>query len=294
MAEPGRRDAPSALEPPYDHGHPHFRFDAFWSRLRRGRRGGHELLAVAAADWRLPVPAIIAILLMPVVVCLVPIVAAGTSQGVYKVITMEDGPYEWAQFAFFLLAALLAAGLCVRHLRERQFSLGLLLGGATAALLFVAAEEIAWGQRLLGLEVSAAFSEINTQDDLTLHNIREVQDLFKWVLLVVGLYGTVAPMVAYRDRWLPRWRLWVSALVPHPVLIPSFAVMFVWRVYRNLFVAPEPLRFVVQRFAEVTELVLAIAIVLFFFSQLRNPVRAQEDVAEPDASKVRSRLLTRS
>jgi hypothetical protein len=255
-----------------------FRFDGFGARLRRGRAGITGAVRDAGEDWRLTPAAIVAILLMPVVVCGIAIGAAAVDPEVYKFLTMEDGPYEWAQFALFLFGAGLAVAVARRWYRHGRRLLTGLFAVAALGLVFVAGEEISWGQRLLGLQTPDGLAAVNTQDELTVHNIREVQDVVKWVLLMVGLYGTVAPMIAYRDRWLSRWREHVIGWVPHPVLIPSFAVLLVWRVYRNLFAAPEALQFAALRFAEVTELVLAIAIVLFLVLQLRVPLTSSAAV----------------
>ena len=59
-------------------------------------------------------------------------------------------------------------------------------------------------------------------------------------------------------------------IVPHVSLVPYFAMLLIWRCYRNLFEAPKGFYFVVAEYNEVMELVLAIGFFLFMLHQLRR------------------------
>lgn len=111
-------------------------------------------------------------------------------------LTREDGPVEYATFACFLVASILA-GLAARRVRADRTRL--LAVGALALVLFVAAgEEISWGQRLLGVETPAVLVDGNQQDELNLHNVDGLQD--KAVLAQVGVALGGALLAAFVRR----------------------------------------------------------------------------------------------
>ncbi|MET0342617.1 MAG: hypothetical protein ABW252_16550 [Polyangiales bacterium] len=129
----------------------------------------------------------------------------------------EDGWAEWATFAAFVGAACVAA-LGVRRARRWDLARVALLGlGAFA--LFVAGEEISWGQRILGFRPPALFLARNYQQESNLHNLlKDIVDT-RWMVFVIAAgYGVVAPYVAYVTR-LPR------ALAPEITLLPWFALV---------------------------------------------------------------------
>jgi len=73
---------------------------------------------------------------------------------------------------------------------------------------------------------------------------------------------------------LPRHRETISMLVPHYALAPYFFLLFVWRIYRNLFEVPRKYYFAIQDYNEVFELILAVGFFLFMFFQSRR-IRAK-------------------
>src|SRR5688500_6247059 len=73
------------------------------------------------------------------------------------------------------------------------------IGDALVALfcIFVAGEELSWGQRLIGYTPPAAFLEHNTQQELNLHNFRDLLGRPKWLLAgILAGYGLLVPAVA--------------------------------------------------------------------------------------------------
>ena len=91
--------------------------------------------------------------------------------GLYEVLTQEDHWVEYLTAVWFLVGGLLLVGtaLAERSWRRR----GVYVLGA-AALLFVAGEEISWGQRILGFATPDALAALNRQDEFNVHNIRYV------------------------------------------------------------------------------------------------------------------------
>ncbi|WP_405228152.1 hypothetical protein [Lentisalinibacter sediminis] len=139
----------------------------------------------------------------------------------YYRIVQEDHWLEWATVWAFLLAAAAAAWAAHhqwwRHRRVPWFVLGLGL-----FCVFVAGEEISWGQRLLGFTPPEYFLTDNFQQELNLHNV-VASDLrqLAFQLIVLG-YGVALPLAAAipaTGRLLSK----LAIVAPHPALMPAFA-----------------------------------------------------------------------
>lgn len=138
-------------------------------------------------------------------------------------ITAEDGLLEWSQFAAFVVAAAFSAAAAVNFHRADRHLLALAYAGLALAAVFVAGEEISWGQRLLGYHAPEPFASHNAQDELNAHNL----DLayippFGRLQLLAGGYGSLATLVFHS---IPRGarRLEWEYLAPPLFLVPAFA-----------------------------------------------------------------------
>lgn len=120
---------------------------------------------------------------------------------------------ERLTFVLLALGAVVALGLGWR--RRRDTLTGLFFLGMAAALFVGAGEEVSWGQRALDIETPEWLSEINSQDEINLHNTLELLTDFstnKALELGAFAFGVVGPLAARRGR------------VPLPalVLVPGF------------------------------------------------------------------------
>ena len=178
--------------------------------------------------------------------------------GLFSFLTSEDSLLEWLQFAAFATASLFGLLLARALLRA-----GRLLPAAAYLLFafgcfFSGGEEIAWGQRLLGLETPEDLARINDQGEITAHNISTALTVFNTLMLVVGLYGAVA--WAMRTRAGRHVRTF-DLFVPPFFLAPAFFVLFAYRLIRFT-VLPEPVHTVVV-LGEWPEFCLAFALAAF-------------------------------
>ena len=140
----------------------------------------------------------------------------------------EDGPIESLTALFFGLAGLgffvvLARSTFLREKRGRwRYLFTLAWAGA---LLFAMAEEISWGQRILGFETPQALKDANFQDEFTLHNIYlEIGDWsVQWFSLQFMTFvpGVFLPLLA-TTRWV---RCLIQKLA-FPVVPLGFAPLF--------------------------------------------------------------------
>src|SRR5262249_49682174 len=158
-------------------------------------------------------------------------------------------------------ACVAGAGVAIKRWRAGHMWQGLLYVGFALALLFIAGEEIAWGQRLIGLQTPEQLSAINHQHELTLHNIQRVQDAFKLMLLLAGVYGSLAYFVNKSIRVEESWDQAQYLLIPPLFAAPAFLILLGYKLAR-LAVWRTP-GFTVTRFAEWPELCFAFAVFLW-------------------------------
>jgi len=190
-------------------------------------------------------------------------------QDTYDALVMEDGPVEWASFAVYVVAALVAL-LVVRRMQRRQQVLwALLYVVVAAAFVFIASEEISWGQRQLGFAGPDVLVENNKQSEANLHNLLSRYRLHL-VYILVGLYGAgVGRALVRRVRPL---REWTWLLTPPPWQRWYFGVVVLvygWFDYMNPLLerlfgpGVNPKAAGLSRLQEVAELALGIGFLLF-------------------------------
>lgn len=144
--------------------------------------------------------------------------------GLYYQSVQEDQALEWASFwSFFIAGGVFALGAW----RQRRTTRALpwFLAGLALFSLFVAMEEISWGQRVFGLQPPDYFLAQNYQQEINLHNLASSDlRLFAFRAIIIG-YGVLLPVGASFPsirRLLDR-----VAVVPPPIeLAPSMLAMF--------------------------------------------------------------------
>ena len=197
----------------------------------------------------------------------------GAGDPFYLLAVREDSLVEWltalSYFGVFLVAGMLAIRLSLtrHHLLAAFFALIGVCG------LFVALEEISYGQRLLGFATPPPVAAHNRQDEMTLHNLDLVERLFfTLVPLAVGLFGLLGLVLAGMRRWLDGGALqMLSLLVPPWFLASWFVPVAVFALYATFFWGE--LALVEWQDQEPLEGVLAfgfLAYVLRTLAQVRN------------------------
>lgn len=92
-----------------------------------------------------------------------------------KVLLTEDGLIETATVGMYLWAA--ATLFPVKN--KKLFDYFIL-----AITIFIAGEEISWGQRILGFETSEWWKTLNPQEETTFHNL-VIGGLFVWFCMII-------------------------------------------------------------------------------------------------------------
>jgi hypothetical protein len=136
----------------------------------------------------------------------------------------EDQALEWASFWSFFVAGGVFAVAAWRQ-RRMTGALPWFLVGLALFCVFVAMEEISWGQRVFGHRPPDYFLAQNYQQEINLHNLAGTKlRLFAFRGIILG-YGVLLPLVAFVP--IARRLLERLAIVPPPVgLTPSMLAMF--------------------------------------------------------------------
>ncbi|OGQ19810.1 MAG: hypothetical protein A2138_07375 [Deltaproteobacteria bacterium RBG_16_71_12] len=191
---------------------------------------GAALVPAHRAAWQDGLPALVAVVLLDaIVVTFVGIAAA--DEKAWSRLAREDGVVEWATVAAFLGAGALHVALARRKWRHATPPPRLELA-ARAALalfcLFVAGEEISWGQRLFAFKPPDAFLERNYQQELNVHNVLMDEAGLgfalesKHVVAFLAIAFVVALPLFVRTRLLSGAR----AVAPPLALLPAGLVVF--------------------------------------------------------------------
>ena len=135
----------------------------------------------------------------------------------YMAIVGEDRILEWTQVGLFLAAALLCFRISVRYFGSPGYWMGAAFLAAGVLLVFVAGEEISWGQRLFGWETPAEWRSRNIQGETTIHNDSMLRWIFHTLMMLIGVYGASAPFLYAMSR---RTEL-PEAIVP-PMFLSSY------------------------------------------------------------------------
>jgi hypothetical protein len=143
----------------------------------------------------------------------------------YIVATYEDLLGEWAQVFLFAITMILAARQAIISARFRLF-----FSLLAFACLFVAGEEISWGQRLFDVQTPDFFNEHNLQQETNLHNFLTgpISTVMKQALeyaiaaALIG-YGVVYPGLL---RLRMRAALWLEnkGLAAPPLYLSPFFI----------------------------------------------------------------------
>lgn len=149
----------------------------------------------------------------------------------YIALMEEDSIGEWVTFYAFALSGI----LIITHLwssRKEEFRIlspVFLIPAAVAAFcLFVAGEEVSWGQRILAFKPPDLFLEQNYQQELNIHNLFKGDGLWgiqieskHLVMLIAFVYGILFPLTT---RFLPPLKK-LSHLAPDLYLMPYFILV---------------------------------------------------------------------
>lgn len=217
-------------------------------------------IAASAEEWGISPRVAWMITLLPIIVAAT-VLMSYVSRPVYRFVTKEDGPIEWAQFLCYAAVCVFSVGIAYKRFKAGHPWQALMFAGFAFANFFIAGEEIAWGQRIFDIKTPDDLKAINAQGEITVHNIGRIQDIFNLIMFLAAGYGAVA---YFANKQMQVERYWDQArhlLVPALFLVPSFLVAFAYKFIRYTVVRSPG--FTVTRYAELAELCLAFGFLVF-------------------------------
>ena len=87
----------------------------------------------------------------------------------FDLLKLEDGPLEWLQFAEYFISSLFGILIFFKSKKRKSINsfIWLIL---SAFCFFIAAEEISWGERIIGFSLNS-LTEVSIQSETNLHNL---------------------------------------------------------------------------------------------------------------------------
>jgi hypothetical protein len=158
------------------------------------------------------------------------------SYDLFYEVVKEDGIAEYLTVIFLLAGSVIFGLKAFRAFRAKNRKRLLISVLAVLAFVFVAGEEISWGQRLLSLETGDFFMEHNYQREIGLHNLElwgvNLNKLIfsQLMFIVLGLYFIILPFLVRKWNWarktiqdfdlpLPQWHHVVVLLVQNAIVL---------------------------------------------------------------------------
>lgn len=141
------------------------------------------------------------------------------------VYTSEDSLVEYATVLPLIAALFVAISYMLKLMARRSWMFLVCMLFAAVFSIFVAGEEISWGQRLFHIESSAYFKEHNAQQETNLHNMiidgeKVNKIIFTWLLgLIVGFYLLLLPYLYQVKPKVAQFINWAGIPIPHRVQI---------------------------------------------------------------------------
>ena len=142
----------------------------------------------------------------------------------------EDGFIEYSTVVLLLASVVLVFFRWKKFRSTQTWKFTLVSWLIIVTFLFVAGEEVSWGQRIFNLETTDYFKEHNTQEELNLHNLMvgdvKINKLIFGLILTTAIliYTVLVPILYTRftgikrllDAWyipVPSWRQSISYVV---------------------------------------------------------------------------------
>jgi hypothetical protein len=150
---------------------------------------------------------VVAYMVLALAAYLLPLVLYQIAPVTYVRLITEDSFAEWGTVVAWLGVATMVAALLVREPDLRGPGMVML----AIVAVFLAGEEMSWGQRLLGIAPPRFFQSHNRQGELNFHNLVRASQL-GLINVAIASWSFVASPLAL--VWAPMRRLFAAFAVP--------------------------------------------------------------------------------
>lgn len=148
-------------------------------------------------------------------------------------IAKEDHLIENFQAIFLFFSGILSLFIAKAYLKKSMI-ISILFFLAAVGLIFVAGDEISWGQRILRIATPEYIGRSNAQNEITVHNYMAFHGSVHFLFLLIGIYGSIMFIVyKYFGKTLGRFR-YFYVLIPPAYLFPFFFAGFLYNFVISL------------------------------------------------------------
>jgi hypothetical protein len=177
-------------------------------------------------------------------------------------LSREGGFFENSQFFLYLLSGVVTVYFSKTLFQTRKFLsiIYLILG---LLFLFIAGEEVSWGQRVFELITPDWLKSINDQDEITIHNISFINDKQYLAYMLLGYYGVFSWLVNALNSsrgFVRKFHL----LMPPAYLGLFFLPVFLYNAFYFSTIGSY------HALSEFSEFMLALGVFLFVILGFRN------------------------
>jgi hypothetical protein len=225
----------------------------------------------AERNWNLSKPMVLGIMLLPVIIALSAAILSVVDWELYRWFTGSKGLalMEFVPVLIWYFDLVLSLVVIRKLWGVRERLVALLYLGLSASFVVIIGDKINWGQTFFGMDLSVAYAASIHELQTVSGSAGLVEEVFRWMQLLVGAYGTILPMVIARWKVPDNLQRRLSFLVPNNTLIPYFFLIFIWRIYRiTIFPMQEP-NFRIVEYNEIMDLVLSLGFFFFLVFQLQ-------------------------
>jgi len=126
-------------------------------------------------------------------------ITLGPANVPYLILISEDGPVEYATFIIYfvtIIFSLLSAKIFFKRGKKRY---GFLYFAMALVFIFIAMEEISWGQRIINLDLPEFFAESN-QEEMNIHDLPVVAIFEDPMIIIAGLIGGLLWVIFQKSK----------------------------------------------------------------------------------------------
>lgn len=184
----------------------------------------------------------------------------------YVHLIAEDSWGEYSTFVFYAVALFLMVFLMLNN--KTYFKPGYAL--ISLCFLFMAMEEISWGQRIFGVPTPEVLGNINRQGEITLHNLVRINRLFRILSIIILLWAIVLPWLI--KKYEPVKRLVAKMGIP-------VCAKYLWPFFilSAFFIIGRPL----PRAVEVGEMLMGFAFMAYSLDTMQYSLKQYEFIKIP-------------
>ncbi|NJQ98559.1 MAG: hypothetical protein HC784_15145, partial [Hydrococcus sp. CSU_1_8] len=173
---------------------------------------------------------------------------------------------EWYFLPFYAI---------LRSVPNKSFGVILLL--LAILFLFIALEEVSWGQTFFKWETPDFLEEVNVQQETSLHNLVWFHYSLRDAIIVVSFLGGVSWWLASLFKLTHKFKQFIKYLIPDWYLSSFFIVSFILSAILKF---QDILTFFISKDQEFAELILSLGFLLFvltnYFRQSFSSLKLRE------------------